>query len=99
LRPSAGLNHISSNGNHRVAHWASFGVLSFLVALLGRNRSQRFIALAGVIALGVVIELLQHLIYLSPLETWDMRDDSYGAIAGFIVATLLVAINRDQSVE
>jgi hypothetical protein len=29
---------------------------------------------------------------LGKLEVWDIRDDSYGAIAGFVIATLIMAI-------
>jgi glycopeptide antibiotics resistance protein len=73
---------------HRLAHWAAFGTLSFFLALLGRNLVQRIWALAGVVALGTLIECLQYLIYRGTFEVWDVRDDSYAAFVGFLCATL-----------
>jgi hypothetical protein len=95
-------DHAGAKSNHRVAHLASFGFLAFLLVLLCRSPSRRIVALAAVIALGALIELLQHLIYSTPLETWDIRDDSYGALGGFVGATLLTAIiagKRGRAVE
>jgi hypothetical protein len=75
----------------------AFGVLSFLLAVLCRNPSRQLMALACVVALGALIEGLQHLMYENPFETWDLRDDTYGALSGFFAALLLLAITRRQS--
>ncbi len=77
---------------HRLAHWLAFGGLAFSLSLLGRNFAQRLLALTSVVSLGAFIEWLQHLIYTHPLETWDIRDDSYGALVGFLAAPLALAV-------
>jgi hypothetical protein len=41
-----------------------------------------------------MIESLQHMIYGAPFETWDMRDDAYGAVAGFLGAFFLLMFMR-----
>jgi hypothetical protein len=85
---------IMAKRNHRLAHWIAFGVLSFFLALLGKSSSRRIAAFVGIAAFGALIELLQHVIYINPLETWDIRDDIYGALAGFLGATVMIAVDR-----
>ncbi len=59
---------------HREFHLLAFGI----TALLIRRKPWQSVLLT--IALGVIIEFLQHLIYHLPLEWWDIRDDAIGAI-------------------
>ncbi len=54
--------------------------------------ASRVLALASVAALGVLIEWLQHLVFANPLETWDIRDDTYAALVGFLCALLFLKI-------
>jgi hypothetical protein len=48
----------------------------------------RFSAVLSVIALAVVLEFLQHRIYGKSLEWWDIRDDSYAALAAWLLASV-----------
>ncbi len=85
---------ITVRRKHRIAHCTGFGVLAFLLTMLGRKPSQKWAALVCVVALGAMIESLQHLIYQMPFETWDLRDDAYGAVAGFLGAFFLAVFTR-----
>ncbi len=67
---------------HRLAHFGVFGIAALLLAVVAANTKKRIAAIAGVIALAAVIEWLQHIIYASPFEYWDVRDDTFAAIAG-----------------
>ena len=40
------------------------------------------------IALGCTIEYAQHVIYHSRIEWWDMRDDTYAALAALALVQL-----------
>jgi hypothetical protein len=44
-------------------------------------------AVLSVIALAVVLEFLQRCIYGKSLEWWDIRDDSYAALAAGLLAS------------
>jgi hypothetical protein len=80
--------------NHRIVHWIAFASLSFLLTLLCRNFAQRFMGLTGLVAVGALIEWLQHIIYSGRLETSDIFDDGYGAFAGFAAAMLTLWANH-----
>jgi len=92
--PNSHLSQKSAHRNHRVAHWLSFGGFACLLALLTRGIRWRVAGLAGIIAFGSLIEYLQSVIYSHPMETWDVRDDARGALAGFCGAILILAIKR-----
>ena len=79
---------VAARSKHRILHWLVFGSLSLLLALLGRSFATRLFGLSGVIALGVLIEWCQHLIFGFRLEVWDIKDDTYGSVIGFGIATL-----------
>ena len=85
---------VHANNRHRILHWVSFGGLAFVFGILGRNTKQRVLAAVTVAALGLGIEYLQHVIYLNPLETWDIRDDLWACTAGLTSVLLLAAVRR-----
>ncbi len=87
--PQTGL---FANRRHRIVHWVSFGGLAFVLALLGRNTKQRVLASATAAGLGVAIEYLQYVIYVNPLETWDIRDDLCASLVGLTGALCLTHI-------
>jgi hypothetical protein len=90
-------NQSGISAGHRVEHWVIFGILALLCTVLCRRVLHRIGALAAVISLGVVIELLQHVVYSIPVETWDIRDDCEGAFVGFLAAILLLIVKGRQA--
>lgn len=70
---------------HRFFHWLSFGGTALLLCLLARTRYQDQAATAATIALGCGIEYAQHAFYHGRIEWWDMRDDSYAALAVLVL--------------
>jgi cell division protein FtsW (lipid II flippase) len=94
IRSSNPRDQGSIRHNHRLAHLAAFGILAFLLALLGRRTFHQIAALVVVIALGVLIEVSQHRLYDNPLETNDIKDDAYGALAGVLAAAALIRYSR-----
>lgn len=88
----------SAHHNHRLAHFAAFGSLSVLLGLLTRRPSSRIVSVVAVIALRAAIEVAQPWIYVIPVETADIRDDSYGAVAGTLcIAGLMAIVLRKES--
>ncbi len=72
---------------HRIVHFLAFGATTGLLILLGRNSRDRTLTVGLVAVLAVTIEFLQHRIYGSPFEYWDVRDDVLGSLAAMAVAT------------
>jgi len=67
---------------HTLVHFGAFGVAALLLAVVAETLAQRAGALAGVLALALAIELLQKATHGGPVEYWDVRDDTFAAIAG-----------------
>ena len=78
-------------GFHREIHWLAFAGATFLLLLLSRNRRQEIWSAVGVFLLGLSLECLQHLLYRSPMEWWDARDDALSIIAAFALYQFLGA--------
>ena len=74
---------------HRLAHYGSFGSTALLLILIARSAGQRRAALASTGALGVGIEVLQHVIYKSAFEPIDARDDVFAACAVYLIVFAL----------
>lgn len=72
---------------HRLAHFGAFGIAALSLAVIAETLSQRVGALAGVLALALVIELLQKALHGGPVEYWDVRDDTLAALAGSALGT------------
>jgi hypothetical protein len=94
--PQVGL---FANRRHRIVHWLSFGGLAFVLGLLGRNTRQRVLGSAAVAGLGLGIEYLQHVIYMNPLETWDIRDDLRASLVGLIGALCVGAVRKSTKAK
>lgn len=82
--------------HHRAFHFLAFGGLASLLALLTRTLPQRLLTTIAVIALGILIEFLQHAIYAHPIETWDIRDDLYASLTGLLFSLLLICVYRQS---
>jgi hypothetical protein len=70
---------------HRILHFLSFGLLALLLMLAG-DMNSRLLVIFAVAALGLGIEFAQHCIFGNNFEWWDVRDDSLGAIAAFLIS-------------
>lgn len=70
---------------HRTFHWLSFGSTALLLMLLARGRKEDLLATTATMALGMAIEWTQHVMYHSRLEWWDVRDDTYAALAALLL--------------
>ena len=70
---------------HRVVHFVEFGVAGLLLSVLGDNLAPRVRSLIGIVILGLMIEYAQHASGRSPMEWWDVRDDTYAACLGCLL--------------
>jgi hypothetical protein len=64
---------------HRAWHVASFAATGILLGLAYRSR--RGVLLLGLFGLGLMIEVLQVLVFGIGFEWWDVRDDGFGVVA------------------
>lgn len=76
---------------HRLAHFVAFGIAALLLAVLAEKLTQRAAALAVVLAWALAIELVQMAMHGGPIEYWDVRDDTFAAIAGSVLGAWQVA--------
>ncbi len=77
---------------HRLVHFAAFGVTAFLLVTASRTTTQRMAAVAVTIGLGYAVEFLEHLVYRVDFEIWDVRDDALAVIAGYFAARAISGI-------
>lgn len=79
--------HVSTA--HRAYHFATFGLIALVLALLGRDVRQEVNAALFASALGCAIEITQSMIgFASIFEWWDVRDDLYAATGAFLVVQI-----------
>jgi hypothetical protein len=52
-----------------------------MLVLLARTRRQEILGASAMVGLGVLIEVLQHLVYRHPMEWLDITDDSLAVLA------------------
>jgi hypothetical protein len=72
-------------GWHRGMHFLAFAGATLLLLVLARDLRQEIRNAMAVSLLGLSLEYLQHLIYRSPMEWWDVRDDGLAILAAFAV--------------
>lgn len=60
---------------HRILHLLGFGFPAVILFNLCRNRIAVIAGALSLAVMAVALEYLQHRIYSSPLEWWDIRDD------------------------
>ncbi len=70
---------------HRLWHAAAYGSTAWLLTLVARNPKERAAALLGMVALGALLEYMQHRVYRCPYEWWDVRDDTFGIAAAALL--------------
>jgi len=98
LSPNSVKDRIGTHSYHRLYHLVAFGATALLFLLISNNRRQEWASVWGVFALGVILETLQHRIFGSVLEWWDMRDDAFGILIAFALFRMTdrwLAANRE----
>jgi hypothetical protein len=73
---------------HRGIHWLAFAGLALVLLLPSRNPRQEIHSVIAACLLGLSLEYLQHLVYLKPIEWWDVRDDTFAILAAFALYRL-----------
>lgn len=79
---------LASSTLHREIHWLAFAGTGFGLLLLVPNRGQELRRVLAAGLLGLSLEYLQHILYASPLEWGDVRDDCVATLAGFVLYRL-----------
>jgi hypothetical protein len=78
---------------HRAGHMIAFGIASCLFAVASTKKTHCLCYFLLIAALGSMIEYMQHSIFGSVFEWWDIRDDVLAAAAGCLLGSLaLVSI-------
>jgi hypothetical protein len=73
---------------HRGVHGLVFAGAAFLLLSLSKTRHQEIQTAIAVCLIGLCLEYLQHLIYHSGMEWWDVRDDTLAILAVFALNQL-----------
>ena len=76
---------------HQVGHLIAFCMASLLFAAASVRKTHRFYYFLFIAALGSTIEYLQHAIFGSVFEWWDVRDDTLASAVGCVLGVLLAA--------
>ncbi len=76
---------------HRNGHLIAFGVASLLFATASADKSHRLYYFLMIAALGSLIEWLQHTIFGSAFEWWDVQDDTLAAAVGCLLGSWLAS--------
>jgi len=66
----------------------AFAALAYVAAKISTAFRTRFLTLLGLLAFSWVIEGIEHLIWLSPLEWRDVFTDIVGIVGGLLLALL-----------
>jgi hypothetical protein len=77
--------------SHRVGHLIAFGVASLLFAAASIKKTHRLYYLLFIVGLGSTIEYMQHVIFGSLFERWDIRDDALAAAVSCLLGSLLAS--------
>lgn len=75
---------------HRALHFVVFAATALWFLFLTKAGRRQWFALAGLICLGAGLELIQSFTYGNIFEWWDLRDDLYGVVLGFVLFQLYV---------
>jgi hypothetical protein len=86
-------------GNHRQIHWVAFAGAAVLLFLLAGTRRQEILGACTIFALGVSLEILQHLIYRHPMEWRDIADDGLAILVAFALYQLTGARKPKSSAD
>ena len=74
---------------HRAGHMIAFGIASLLFATASTKKTHPLYYFLFIAALGSTIEYMQHAIFGSVFEWWDIRDDVLAAAASCLLGSFL----------
>jgi len=75
-------------GLHREIHWVGFAGAALLLFSLSKTRRREILGACAVLILGVLLEVLQRLIYRNHLEWRDIGDDGLAVLLAFALYRL-----------
>jgi hypothetical protein len=70
---------------HPVSHMVLFGVAAAMLFALSENARQAWATALEIFCLAMAIETSQHLLYKNLFEWWDVRDDTIGVAAAWML--------------
>ena len=76
---------------HRAGHLIAFGVASLLFAAASIKKAHRLYYFLFIVGLGSTIEYMQHAIFGSLFEWWDVWDDALAAAISCLLGSLLAS--------
>jgi hypothetical protein len=74
---------------HLVGHILAFGFVELLIVKNARSMTSRLAWTGGMILFGCSVEILQHLVYRTPIEFNDMWADGLGIMLGLMTCLIL----------
>jgi hypothetical protein len=84
----------TTSGAHRYFHFGAFGITALLLVSVSKTPARKAVALVTVVAIGLSVETLQHIIYGSPFEAKDVGDDAVAAFFGYAFVLLGSGLRR-----
>jgi hypothetical protein len=79
---------------HRTVHVLAFAGLALGVSSWFHGWIGQFTAVTGIIAFGVLLEVLQHYFYGGVYNWADVLDDSIGVLAGLCLGSLYIKLAK-----
>jgi hypothetical protein len=73
---------------HFLGHILAFGFVEFLIVKNARSMTSRLAWTGGMILFGCSVELLQHFVYVIPIEFLDMWADGFGIMLGLMTCLI-----------
>ena len=73
---------------HLLGHILAFGFVELLIVKNARSMTSRLAWTGGMILFGCSVEILQHLVYLTPIEFLDMWADGLGIMLGLMTCLI-----------
>ena len=75
-------------GVHRVIHWLAFGGAALLLFCVSRGPRQEILGAFATVLLGLLLEILQHVIYRNCMEWRDVVDDGLAILVAIALYRL-----------
>jgi hypothetical protein len=90
------LKHLthSTGSPHHTLHFLAFAGVAIGASSWAPRVGEKLVVCTSVIGLCAMLELLQHYFYGNAYEWADLRDDSFGAIAGSLAVPAIASLIR-----